>query len=119
MNVENMETMLKALAERTRLRILALLTQGELRVCDLMAALNMPQSTISRHLAYLKNSSWIQMHRKKGWIYYRLAEGDPWFQQRIWDILDHYLHQLPEVRSDLQKLKSYLSRRDMQATQGE
>ncbi|MBU4034431.1 MAG: metalloregulator ArsR/SmtB family transcription factor, partial [Proteobacteria bacterium] len=44
----------KALSEEPRLRILALLLSGELCVCDLMAVLQLPQSTISRHLAYLR-----------------------------------------------------------------
>ena len=109
MNIENMETLLKALSERTRLRILALLTQSELRVCDLKATLNMPQSTISRHLAYLKSSSWIQTQRKGAWIYYRLKEGDFPLQEKLMDMLHRYLEQLPEIRSDLHKLKIYLS----------
>ncbi len=46
----------KALADETRLRILALLLEGELCVCELIAALELPQSTTSRHLAYLRNS---------------------------------------------------------------
>ena len=46
----------KALSEEMRIRIMMLLTHGELCVCDLMAIFDEPQSKISRHLAYLKNS---------------------------------------------------------------
>jgi ArsR family transcriptional regulator len=111
MNIENMETLLKALSERTRLRILALLTEGELRVGDLMAALNMPQSTVSRHLSYLKNARWIQSRRKGSGIYYRLVKSDSALQRKLWSMLDKYLHQLPEVRSDLHTLRSYLAKK--------
>ena len=43
----------KALSDETRLRIFALLNHGELCVCDLMEALQLPQSTVSRHLVLL------------------------------------------------------------------
>jgi ArsR family transcriptional regulator len=46
--------MFKALSDETCLLILCLLLEGELCVCDLMAALQLPRSTVSRHLAYLK-----------------------------------------------------------------
>ena len=65
---------LKALGDETRLRILGLLTSGELCVCDIMAVLNIPQSTVSRHLAYLKNTGWIDGNRKGAWRYYALVE---------------------------------------------
>ena len=54
----------KALSDETRLRILALLSQRELCVCDLMAVLDLPQSTVSRHLAYLRNAGWVEDRRQ-------------------------------------------------------
>ena len=60
----------KALADETRLRILALLlAEGELCVCDIIAALKLPQSTISRHLAYLRKTRWVNDRRCGLWIY--------------------------------------------------
>ena len=67
---------LKALGDETRLRIIGLLTHGELCVCDIMTVLNIPQSTVSRHLAYLKNTGWIDGKRKGAWMYYALNEDD-------------------------------------------
>lgn len=52
------------------MRILILLTQGELCVCDIMAVLDEPQSKVSRHLAYLKNSGLIQGKRVGTWMHY-------------------------------------------------
>lgn len=64
----------KALSDETRLRILCLLLEGELCVCDIMAVLQLPQSTVSRHLAYLKNSGWVDDRRCGVWMYYSLAD---------------------------------------------
>jgi len=66
----------KALADETRLRILALLLEGELCVCELIAALELPQSTTSRHLAYLRKSGWVRDRRHGVWMYYRFNEDD-------------------------------------------
>jgi ArsR family transcriptional regulator len=67
----------KALAVETRLRILALLlSEGELCVCDIIAALKLPQSTISRHLAYLRKSEWVNDRRCGLWIYYSIRSSD-------------------------------------------
>lgn len=64
----------KSLSEETRIRILLLLQEhGELCICDLMAALDLPQSTVSRHVAYLKHAGWLQDRRGGVWMYYSLA----------------------------------------------
>jgi ArsR family transcriptional regulator len=69
----------KALADPTRLRLLGLLGGGELCVCDLMAALDMPQSTVSRHLGALRKEGWVSGRRCGKWMYYKLADpGHPW-----------------------------------------
>lgn len=97
----------KALTEPARLRILALLGQGELCVCSLVDILGMPQSTVSRHLALLKAAGWIFERRKGVWMYYRLAQEDaplPAALRR--DILAH-LAGLAEVRLDQERLARY------------
>lgn len=66
----------KALADETRLSILALLLEGELCVCEIIAALELPQSTVSRHLAYLRNSGWVLGRRQGNWMYYRLNKNE-------------------------------------------
>ena len=52
--IEAMEAVFKALADRTRLRIIGLLAAGEVCVCEIHDSLQIPQPTASRHLAYLK-----------------------------------------------------------------
>jgi ArsR family transcriptional regulator, arsenate/arsenite/antimonite-responsive transcriptional repressor len=66
----------KALGDPTRLRIVKLLENGELCVCQLIAVLNMGQSRISRHLSILKEAGLIQDDRKGKWVHYRLCCRD-------------------------------------------
>ena len=56
MNTLDEHQILKGLADPTRLRIVMLLTSGELCVCDLTEVLGLPQSTVSRHMATLKSA---------------------------------------------------------------
>ena len=66
----------KACSDETRLRILFLLSERELCVCELVAILDMPQGKISRHLATLKNASLVADRREGTWIYYALTEAE-------------------------------------------
>lgn len=98
----------KALTEPTRLRILALLDQSELCVCTLVAVLQVPQSTVSRHLALLKAAGWICERRQGVLMYYRLAQESVPLQAALCrDILVH-LAGLAEVRRDRKRLARYL-----------
>jgi ArsR family transcriptional regulator len=62
----------KALGDPTRLRIVKLLEGGELCVCQLMEALKMGQSRISRHLSILREAGLIEDRRQGKWVHYRL-----------------------------------------------
>ncbi len=66
----------KALADETRLRILKLLDQGELCVCDIVAALDMVQPKVSFHLRILKEAGLIKDRKQGRWIHYRLDDSD-------------------------------------------
>ena len=99
----------KALSDETRLRILSLLIQGELCVCDLMAVLQLPQSTVSRHLAYLRNANLISDRREGVWMYYRLAEKLPILEEQPWEILLSQLLRQKQSEEDLAVLKQYLT----------
>ena len=72
--MKTLATIFKGLSDPIRLRILALmLCNDELCVCDVMEALRLPQSSTSRHLAYLKRCGWLMSRRSGVWIYYRLS----------------------------------------------
>lgn len=65
----------KALADETRLRILALLLElGELCVCDVETGLDISQSRASRHLTMLRQAELVEDRRDGQWVYYRIAE---------------------------------------------
>lgn len=89
------------------MRILALLLGGELCVCDLMAVLQMPQSTISRHLAYLRNTGWIKGRRLGVWMYYRLAEMPTPLARELVELLSKRLTELPDTQRDYKTLEDF------------
>lgn len=103
----------KSLAEETRLRLLLLLQGGhEYCVCDLMHALDMPQSTVSRHLAYLKRCGWLQDRRGGVWMYYSLKKDMDAFLQAQLVLLINQLANSPTCNADRQRLKAYLLAKD-------
>src|ERR1700704_6257842 len=77
-HLTQLEHLFKALADATRLRILGLLLTGEVCVCHIHESLRVPQSKVSRHLAYLRRAGLVETRRDGVWIHYRLAEAsDP------------------------------------------
>ena len=97
----------KALSEEPRLRIIAMLMGGELCVCDLMAVLKLPQSTVSRHLAYLRNTGWVESRRLGTWVYYRLAEMSDPLAIELLDLLGRKLPILPDTQQDYKILEDF------------
>jgi ArsR family transcriptional regulator, arsenate/arsenite/antimonite-responsive transcriptional repressor len=91
----------KALADETRLRILALLLdQEELCVCDIIAAVKLPQSTVSRHLAYLRKSGLVNDRRCGLWMYYSITPGSNDFQRELVQFLKLNISALPAAAAD-------------------
>jgi ArsR family transcriptional regulator, arsenate/arsenite/antimonite-responsive transcriptional repressor len=104
---------LKALSDPIRLRIILLLqTEGELCVCDLMAVLKLPQSTVSRHLAYLKRSCWVDIRRQGLWMYYKLSQDSCDICKDILLILKQHASDLPEAESDRSALADFRKTKD-------
>ena len=64
---------IKALSDVTRLKIVHLLREGELCVCEIMYALDKPQSTVSHHLNVLKNAGFIKWRKEGIWTHYQLS----------------------------------------------
>jgi len=94
----------KALSDETRLRIVILLTQGELCVCDLMVVLDEPQSKVSRHLAYLRLSGLTSSKRVGVWMYYWIKDSlDEPYRSQI-NLLKERLLNLPQFQKDIGKM---------------
>lgn len=95
----------RALADPTRLRILALLQDGELCVCDLFTVLDVPQPKVSRHLAYLRKAGFLLGRKEGQWRYYRLAEPRDAVHEKLLECLECCLPEVPEIANDLKKLE--------------
>ncbi|GKT12832.1 MAG: ArsR family transcriptional regulator, arsenate/arsenite/antimonite-responsive transcriptional repressor [Thiomicrorhabdus sp.] len=96
----------KAFAEPVRLRILALLrTRESLCVCDLVSVLELSQSTVSRHLAYLKNQGIVNSWREGTWIHYSLDKNHPASEVLLPSLA--FLGTLEQAKNDCLALKRY------------
>jgi ArsR family transcriptional regulator, arsenate/arsenite/antimonite-responsive transcriptional repressor len=103
--ITDMETLFKALADATRLRILGLLLTGEICVCDIHESLKIPQPKTSRHLAYLRRTGLVESRREGLWIHYRLGTlADP-VLAAIMDAVRHALAHTGAVQRDAQRLQ--------------
>ena len=103
--ISDMETLFKALANATRLRILGLLLTGEVCVCDIHESLRVPQSKASRHLAYLRRSGLVDTRRDGLWIHYRLGRLTDPVLAAIVDAVRHGLARVETVRRDAERLR--------------
>ena len=89
--IGTLEQLFKAMADQTRLRILALVAGGEVCVCDIHETLGIPQPRASRHLAYLRRTGLV-LDRKDGlWVYYRLADPEDPVLQTLLSAVVHCL----------------------------
>jgi len=82
---ERAQSLFRALADPTRLRILHLLLGGELCVGDLVALLRQPQPTASRHLAYLRRVGLVRVRKDGLWSFYALREPERELHARLLD----------------------------------
>jgi ArsR family transcriptional regulator len=99
-----MTRVLRALGDETRLRIVALLSHGELCVCHIEAALDLSQPNASRHMGVLKAAGLVEPRREGNWIYYRLArQGDDAARRVLNTIVKAFASQ-QTLRRDVQKL---------------
>jgi DNA-binding transcriptional ArsR family regulator len=69
------EAVLKAAADPNRARILKMLESGELCVCQIVAALGLSESTVSKHLSVLRAAGLVEERKEGRWVYCRLAES--------------------------------------------
>ncbi len=94
-----------ALSDPTRLRILHLLRGGELCVGDLVTVLGLPQSTISRHLAYLRRSALVTTRKSGLWMHYSLSPAQSEFHRKLLDCLAACCTDVPELKKDAASLR--------------
>src|SRR6188768_3699436 len=93
--IDALEDAFKALADRTRLRILALLGNNEVCVCHIHDSLGLPQPTVSRHLAYLRRTGLVSARRDGVWMHYRVSRSLSPVVQSVVAVAVDALQQLP------------------------
>ncbi|HKW02728.1 MAG TPA: metalloregulator ArsR/SmtB family transcription factor [Vicinamibacterales bacterium] len=109
---------LSALADATRCRVLRLLESHELTVGELCGVLQLPQSTVSRHLKTLGDAGWVTSRRDGTSRFYSLAPeapDDP--QAQLWQLTRQQLDGRPVVDQDARRLARVLARRSATSQQ--
>jgi ArsR family transcriptional regulator len=103
---------LTTLSDATRGRMLLVLERQELTVSELCAILQLPQSTVSRHLKTLSDAQWVASRRDGTSRYYTLAvDGRDGHTRRLWSLLREQIAATPGADQDTRRLKSVLGRR--------
>jgi len=97
---DTVDLMFRAFSDRTRLRILHLLSNGELCVGDIVAILQVPQPRASRHLGYLRKAKLVTVRKSGLWSFYSLASAETSFHEKLIECLAGCFHDVPELQAD-------------------
>jgi len=109
---------LTTLADATRGRMLLILERQELTVSELCGVLQLPQSTVSRHLKTLADASWVSSRRDGTSRYYTLALDDrDAHTRRLWALLRERIAATAGADQDARRLKSVLGRRQAKSAE--
>jgi ArsR family transcriptional regulator len=92
--------MFRAFSDRTRLRILHLLLDGEMCVGDLVSVLRVGQPSVSRHLAYLRKAGLVVVRKTKMWSYNSLAPAMTPFHAKLLECLACCFEEVTEIQKD-------------------
>jgi ArsR family transcriptional regulator len=99
----------RAVSDRTRLRILNLLRGGEVCVCHIVAVLDSPQPTVSRHLAYLRKAGLVVARKEGLWMHYSLAPARSKSHEMLLECLAQCFQEEGGFSKDLGRLRSEVS----------
>jgi ArsR family transcriptional regulator, arsenate/arsenite/antimonite-responsive transcriptional repressor len=109
MEIIDYASLFKSLSEPVRLRVLYLLLEkGELCVCDLVSALELSQSVVSRHLAYLRNAGLLNTRREGVWVYYQVDTNKTFINQLL-SLFQEDGQQSKALKYDLERLNTVAS----------
>ena len=111
-----MIALLKALADPLRLRLLDVLSRGELTVQNLTTLLDLGQSKVSHHLKILCAAGILAVKPQGTWNYYRIIEDEPLFRS-IWPEIRARIDNLPQHREDMTSLVAFREQRRQQNLQ--
>lgn len=103
--MEEYVDLFKALSDETRLRIMVLLSEKELCVCQIETALGLPQVKVSRHLAVLRYSGLVKDRRDGLWVYYSLTKPKNKVEESLFECFRECLRKEPALKTDLTNMK--------------
>lgn len=89
---------MKALSDPNRVKVVKMLQQKPMCVCEIQAALGLAQPTVSRHLKVLEDAGLVQSRKEGLWVNYSLSGGDSPYAATLLGNLKHWLGDDPEVR---------------------
>jgi ArsR family transcriptional regulator len=98
--VNQVDLMFRAFCDRTRLRILSVLREGELCVGDIVESLEVPQPKVSRHLAHLRRAGLVTARKEGLWCHYSLASPGTEFHRKLLECAISCFQDVPEIKSD-------------------
>ncbi|MEO8041640.1 MAG: metalloregulator ArsR/SmtB family transcription factor [Acidobacteriota bacterium] len=103
----DLELFFSALADKTRLRLLNLLRDGEVCVCFFAGTLDTNNPKISRHLSYLKRASLVSPRRDGKWMHYTLTRPTNSAAAEVFDATMKMLESDPEMKRDRERLVDF------------
>jgi len=109
--MEKLVEVLKALSDETRLRILNLLYERELCVCDVMETLQITQAKASRHLIYMKNAGLVKDRKQAQWAYYAMLKDE--HLKFIDNLVYDNLRNMEPYKGDLENLNKWLQQKNL------
>lgn len=104
-DLESLDQVFKALADPTRIRILGLLTAGEICVCHIHESLRLPQPLVSRHLAYLRRAGLVETRKEGLWVHYRMASRRDDVTGTLLNAVSHVIGHVATVAKDAKRLE--------------
>ena len=103
--MKTVTAMFKALSDETRIRIVNLLLERELCVCEIMSVIGTTQSKASRHLTYLRHAGLTKSRREGLWIHYSLVTPASTVHRRLLDTVKESRKEVAQLRRDLKRLE--------------
>lgn len=100
MEGQRANTIFRAFADETRMRILHLVGKNEICVQGLVMVLGLPQPTVSRHLGHLRLAGLVKTRKVGLWRFYRLAPVDNPIQDQLFGCLEQCFEGIPTLQAD-------------------
>ena len=107
--IEDYTKVFKALADKSRARILKLLEGNELCVCQIREVLGLKQATVSKHLSVLRNAGLVEARRDGTWAFYSLSRRrNNDFDQSQLGLMRNWLNNDATIQEDRTKLEKVM-----------